>query len=123
MIREGYGHEYTYNLPYKYQEQFKQAEDEARVAKRGLWADGVCADADEVEQGEPAPSAPPPSTIEPDTEPQAQGQYDCSNNVYNCSNFTTHAEAQAAFEQCGGVANDIHRLDADGDGEACESLP
>ena len=32
-------------------------------------------------------------------------------------------EAQAVFEMCGGTANDVHRLDADKDGEACESLP
>ena len=26
MIRDGYGHEYTYHLPYKHQAQFKEAE-------------------------------------------------------------------------------------------------
>ena len=42
MIDEGYAYEYTYNSSYKYQDEFKQAEKEAREAKRGLWADGVC---------------------------------------------------------------------------------
>ena len=42
MIAEGYGHEYTYNLPYKYQSEFKAAEAQARAEKKGLWADGVC---------------------------------------------------------------------------------
>ena len=42
MIREGYGHEYTYDLPYKYQKQFKAAEKSAREQKKGLWSDGVC---------------------------------------------------------------------------------
>ena len=42
MIREGYGHEYTYNIPYKYQKEFKEAETKAREEKKGLWADGVC---------------------------------------------------------------------------------
>lgn len=36
MIREGYGHEYTYRLPYKHQERFKAAEREAREQGRGL---------------------------------------------------------------------------------------
>jgi hypothetical protein len=27
------------------------------------------------------------------------------------------------FNLCGGVGNDIHRLDSNKDGEACESLP
>jgi len=47
----------------------------------------------------------------------------CSYNAYNCSDFSSHAEAQEIFEYCGGVTNDIHRLDADKDGLACESLP
>lgn len=42
MIEDGYGHEYTYNLPYKYMEEFKQAEKDARIHKRGLWADNAC---------------------------------------------------------------------------------
>lgn len=42
MIDEGFAHEYTYRIPYKYQKEFKQAEKEAREAKRGLWADNTC---------------------------------------------------------------------------------
>lgn len=37
MIREGYAYEYTYNLPYKYQTEFKQAQKEAEKNKMGLW--------------------------------------------------------------------------------------
>lgn len=49
---------------------------------------------------------------------------DCSGAVdYNCDDFSDRGTAQAFFEQCGGVHNDISRLDGDGDGEACESLP
>lgn len=42
LISEGYGHEYTYNLPYKYQAEFKAAEKEARENRKGLWADDIC---------------------------------------------------------------------------------
>lgn len=42
MIAEGYGHEYTYDIPYKYQEEFKAAERAARDAQKGLWAPGKC---------------------------------------------------------------------------------
>lgn len=42
MIEEGYGHEYTYRLPYKYQNEFKAAQVRARKDKTGLWADGIC---------------------------------------------------------------------------------
>ncbi len=41
LVRQGFAHEYTYNLPYKYQAQFKAAEAEAREAGRGLWGE-VC---------------------------------------------------------------------------------
>ena len=37
IIKQGYGHAYT-RFPFKYMEQFKQYEKEAREAKRGLWA-------------------------------------------------------------------------------------
>ena len=123
MIRQGYAHEYTYKLPFKYQTQFKQAEAEARLNKRGLWADGVCGSEPQivtptavVSQGAPIAPAPLP--------PLSAGVYDCSGNKYNCTDFKTHAEAQAVFDYCGGVKNDIHKLDgSDKDGLACESLP
>jgi endonuclease YncB( thermonuclease family) len=42
LISEGYAFEYTYNLPYKYQAEFIAAENDARVAQRGLWATTSC---------------------------------------------------------------------------------
>jgi len=38
IIKQGYGHAYI-KLPFKYLEQFRQYEKDAREAKRGLWAD------------------------------------------------------------------------------------
>jgi len=46
----------------------------------------------------------------------------CSSNLYNCADFSTHAEAQECYEYCGGLSNDVHDLDRDNDGLACESL-
>jgi len=49
---------------------------------------------------------------------------DCSGNIYNCADFSTHAQAQACYEYCKSLGRgDIHRLDGDNDGIACESLP
>jgi hypothetical protein len=42
---------------------------------------------------------------------------------YNCDDFETQPQAQAFFDKLGGTSHDIHRLDGDKDGEACESLP
>ena len=42
MIAEGYAHEYTYDEPYKYQADFKQAEIDARNQNKGLWSPTTC---------------------------------------------------------------------------------
>lgn len=48
----------------------------------------------------------------------------CSSNSLNCANFSTHSQAQSCFNYCIGQGRgDIHRLDGDNDGVACESLP
>ena len=47
----------------------------------------------------------------------------CWRNAYDCRDFRTRAEAQAAYQACGGHGNDVHLLDEDRDGLACEFLP
>ncbi len=42
MVEFGFANEYTYQTPYKYQKEFKEAEAGARLNKRGLWADNAC---------------------------------------------------------------------------------
>ena len=42
MISEGYAHEYTYQIPYKYQSEFKAAEAAARQGNKGLWSPATC---------------------------------------------------------------------------------
>lgn len=43
LVDEGYAHEYTYmSNPYKYQKEFRQAQNSARDNKRGLWGDNIC---------------------------------------------------------------------------------
>lgn len=47
----------------------------------------------------------------------------CSCDVdLNCGDFLSQSDAQECFEYCGGVANDVHRLDGNNDGVVCESL-
>lgn len=51
----------------------------------------------------------------------SDGQFPtCVSSNYNCGDFGTQAEAQRILDEYPG---DPHRLDSDGDGEACESLP
>ena len=42
MIEQGYAHEYTYNIPYKYQAEFKTAQKAAQTAHIGLWSPTTC---------------------------------------------------------------------------------
>jgi hypothetical protein len=53
----------------------------------------------------------------------SQYSYYCSSNTFDCSAFSTQSEAQSMFEFCGGTSNDVHWLDGDDDGIACELLP
>jgi micrococcal nuclease len=42
MIKTGYAYEYTYDKPYKYQNDFKQAQKEAQNKQAGLWSVNTC---------------------------------------------------------------------------------
>ncbi len=54
MIRDGYAHEYTYEEPYKYRNDFIEASDAAAKEKSGIWADNIC-----VEEVAPALATEP----------------------------------------------------------------
>ncbi len=128
MIENGYGYEYTYDLPYKYQGEFKLVESQAKSQKKGLWADGACQAEKPAQTTTPTPKptttiVPTPTQPKTESKPVQNSSYVCSYNTYNCPDFATHAEAQEVFEACGGTSNDVHRLDQDKDGLACETLP
>ena len=50
------------------------------------------------------------------------GAYDPSGPDRDCGHFRTWEEAQAFYTAAGGPETDRHRLDADDDGIACETL-
>jgi len=119
IIKQGYAYEYTYDIPCKYQNEFKQAENYARTNKLGLW-DSCQTETKINETDDSIPESKAQTPVKP---PETNGQCECSSNIYNCADFKTHAEAQTLYDCCGGVNNDIHKLDSDKDGIACESLP
>jgi micrococcal nuclease len=96
LVRLGYAQLSTYPPDVKHAVYFLQLQREARDAGRGFWSECV----------EPLPPAP---------------LCDCAYNRYNCSDFGPQADAQACHEYCQSVRGyDVHRLDGDGDGIACE---
>jgi len=45
----------------------------------------------------------------------------CTSDLYDCGDFSTHDEAQACFDYCRGQGKgDVHHLDEDKNGLACE---
>jgi hypothetical protein len=47
---------------------------------------------------------------------------ECNFNKYDCADFSTYSKAKSVYDECGGVKNDVHHLDGDGDGIPCEEL-
>ncbi len=72
----------------------------------------------------PGSATPTPESKAPTPTPgTANTVYDPDGPDRNCSDFDTWEDAQAFYEAGGGPETDRHRLDHDGDGVACESLP
>lgn len=107
MIQEGYAYEYTYNTPYKYQQEFRKAQKEAEDQKIGLWADDAC-------KGSLTATNTPSIGQRGSVSENSTYSCDCSKA---CSAIETCEEATYQLKTCGCTARD-----ADGDGVPCESL-
>lgn len=104
LVRNGFAKAYRYPPDVKFSDQFEEAENEARTNDLGLWAN--------------CKESPTPSAI---TTGSNKSILKSIEGDRDCRDFKTHAEAQAFFESQG--PGDPHKLDSNGDGQACESLP
>lgn len=93
LVMDGYANAYT-NYPFKYRDEYVQLQVDARTLELGLWDPEL--DLTLTDIGE--------------------------NGDRNCSDFSTHAEAQTYYLNAGGPVRDVHGLDGDEDGVACEGL-
>ncbi len=134
LVKEGFAVASSYPPDIKYQDELENAETEARTHNRGLWQACISptptiksASQTPKSLSNPTPTkAFPTSTSVPSIQSDSQfnfHQQNYSGEDRDCSDFATHAEAQAFFLSQGGPSNDPHRLDSDRDGVACESLP
>lgn len=103
------------------------AEDAARSARLGVWAEANPVMPWDWRQGSRQAQAvdPPSYPTEPSfvypTEPDTTANWPaCVNSDCDCQDFQTQAEAQRVFEA---FAGDPFRLDGDHDGGVCEALP
>jgi len=121
MVEEGYAFEYTYHVPYKYQDEFKKAEKMAREKQVGLWAENTCAGnretkAPEVKGATTENQTPPPIPKVVPVPVQNNSAYTC-NCSKTCGQMATCDEAYYQLNNCG-----CSKRDLDGDGVLCESL-
>jgi micrococcal nuclease len=126
IIKQGFAYEYTYKKQnYKYQSKFKIAEKEARENKKGLWADEVCENKKDIVKYKKdivKYKKDIAKSVGTYYQKQDKTKCSCSKDIYNCKSFKTQKEAQTLFNCCGGIKNDIHKLDRNKDGIVCETL-
>lgn len=114
MVKQGYAFSYR-QYPTKMLDRFNAWEKYARENNLGLW--GSCP------LNTPAVKAATTVKKAAVTNPPVQSGSAYSGGDKDCSDFSTHAQAQAFFISQGGPGSDPHKLDADHDGSACETLP
>lgn len=107
MISLGYAQEYTYDLPYKYQLQYREEEQKARELKVGLWTADACNTLSQTGTQTLPNNFGPVGTDDKD-----------------CKDFASQGEAQFYFDSKGGsTTNNVDNLDgSDKDGKVCEGL-
>ena len=120
MVRDGLAWWYRRYAPDD--TELERLEQQARNAGRGLWRRESPIPPWEWRKGKRQPRTEPP----PRSGSSSSGsglRYDPNGPDRDCGDFRSQSEAQRFFEQAGGPSQDPHRLDGDGDGVACESLP
>jgi micrococcal nuclease len=116
MIQQGYAHEYTYEIPYKYHSEFKAPEKEARQNDRGLWAADTCSG----DTTQPADNSSTPTTTTT-TDTSNQGS-DCNPNYTPCvPNVSYDLNCSDISFSVRVIGTDVYRFDRDGDGYGCEA--
>jgi micrococcal nuclease len=114
MISEGYAHEYTYEVPYRYQADFKAAEVSARDNNRGLWSPSSCGGVttSDAPVAPAAQTTPAPVASSSNCDPNYSPCVPLVSYDLDCGDISTSVKV---------IGTDIHRFDREGDGYGCES--
>lgn len=116
LVIQGYASAVSYPPDIRYQDQFRQNEQQARSENKGLWR-SCNTSSSSSNSGESVSNG----IIKND----GICKYFCAGPDKDCSDFSSHEEAQEFFNCCGFTAqNDPMRLDGVGvgDGIACENI-
>lgn len=123
LIELGYAHEYTYEVPYKFQADFKQAETKARSSAVGLWSPSTCngttaSTAPATVKPMATPSVPKPQVSTPSPSPAPTPTPTAPSAYYaNCTEARNAGVAPIMRGQPGYRS----ALDRDNDGIACDT--
>ena len=135
LVRGGFARAKPYAPNTRYKADLKALEAEAKAAGRGLW--GACADAAPTagkgfdparpaavvsSTAKSAGARPPRTPAERKQQQQAEALQN-PGDVKNCADFATYEEAKAWFDRYYPAFGDVAKLDGNGDGRPCESLP
>src|SRR5690606_4416891 len=121
LVADGWAEAATYPPDVRYADHFAQLAAGARASGRGCWSTSVWTAPTE---GRVIQRTQLPVAIRAIQASAPAAVCDCSGNLYNCGDFSTHRQAQACYDYCVSVgAGDVHQLDGDdNDGFVCESL-
>lgn len=130
LIEDGYACAYT-SYPHDRNDAYVALQQQAKIAKRGLWADSTCSgnantNSTTVTTNTNTSTLNNTNTTITNTRPTPMPTASCNcTNDLDCSDFASHAAAQEVYNCCmEKVGYDFHKLDGnDNDGLACESLP
>jgi len=110
IVREGYAKMYRYKPDIKLCSVIEYAEEYAKEKERGIWEEKNILKEEEKSENEIG------------EETYSKENCQCVTDL-DCSDFSTHAEAQRCYEHCLEITKkDFHRLDRENDGIACEYL-
>ena len=98
IINNGYGYEYTYDVPYSKQSAYKNAQDDASKAGRGLWAEGACvkSDTNAVEDA-PEPQTEIITPIDNDSSSEANEVCNIKGNINYSGEKIYHVPGQEYY--------------------------
>ena len=124
LVAEGFARAFAVPPDISREEDFFLTEQTARSEQRGLWGD---CDSDrlsiwEQTTGERAETAEFQAT---NSQPVLEDSPECycEENMYDCKDFSSQAEAQALYDCCREkTGRDVHLIDGDNNSHACDRI-
>jgi endonuclease YncB( thermonuclease family) len=108
LVKQGWAEAAKYPPDVLHADEFAALAAAAKTQGLGCWPMGAF-----VGGGSGTPTAGTPGVV-----------CDCSYNKYNCIDFNSRADAQACFDYCQSQGKgDVHQMDGNGNGLACENIP